>query len=488
MPVFVGYPAAYRVGMSNLGLHFVYSGLRRSPSLRVERFFLDTAPRTFESGAPLSAAAALFFSVSYEEDYLNLARILLRSGVQPFVSDRKGLPLVFVGGPAVSANPFPLAEIADVIALGEGEETLVKIVEVLSEPNSSDRPGLLAGLAGIPGVFVPSEGSIGVSYAPYARHSEFTRSVISTPYATFPDTMLVEIARGCPGSCSFCLATAIYGPYRPVALSRLERYITSAMASVRRVGLVSTAVAAHPEFVAIMEMLARRKIAASLGSLRAEDLDGEKIEVIGSSGTRSVSMAPEVGGEEDRFRLGKRVPNNTYFNAAAGLRRYGVSRFTLYMLAGYPGEGPGHTAETRSFLSGFKEAVGDGRVSVHINPLVPKAWTPSQFHAMDDPGLLAEKIDAGAGLCRELGLVPRTKSVRSAVRQAVISLGDEKVGRAVVRYAGGGISWKKALEAEGADLRSLHIRKEARTEFPWDAIGGPVEKRALWGRFKSMVG
>jgi radical SAM superfamily enzyme YgiQ (UPF0313 family) len=471
--------------MANLGFHFLYGNLRRSPRLAVERFFSDTAPATFETGAPLASRAALLFSVSYEEDYVNVVRILHEAGIPPLREERAGFPLVIVGGPAPSANPAPLAAIADAIALGAEEGTLDALVRLLGEEGGGSRPALLEGLAKLPAVLAPGVPGPGAVFKE-PIDGPFSHSVILTPGSVFPDTLLVESGRGCPGACAFCLATSLYRPFRFLRADALEEILSRLAAPVRRVGLVSPAVAASPDFARIVRMLASRGVGVAMSSLRAEDLDEEKARLIGSIGTTSVSLAPESGSERMRYSLGKRVPNELYFNAAARLAEAGVRQFTLYLLIGFPGEDAETVAATKGFLGGFRKAVGGRSVSVHVNALVPKAWTPFQFHAMPPERSLESLQSATARMIGAAGLRARTKSVRSAVRQALFSLGDERIGRAAAIHVTAGLSWKKALAAAGVDAEFPHAEKGPETPFPWDAVSGPVRRSVLWRRFEAI--
>ena len=487
IPVFTGYPAPYRVGMSNLGFHFLFRGLRKSSQLRVERLFSDTAPFTVESGAPLSSAVVILFSVSYEEDYLNLVRMLVQSGISPLREERGGRPIVIAGGPAVSANPIPITGIVDVVSLGEGERPLQGIIDVLCEGKRQEPQQILDRLAEVSGLFIPGSADRRTFFSPPAELVDFPRSVIITPDTVFSRTLLVESGRGCPGACSFCLATAIYRPYRALPLSALDAFVSSLSDQPDRLGLVSTAVAAHPEFSAMVELLDSKGFSISFSSFRAEDLDDGKISLIGSVGTRSVSLAPESGSERLRFRMGKKIPDGIYFDAAARLRQAGVRHFGLYLLVGLPGETRETFQETRSFLQGFARAIGTRRFGVHVNVLVPKPWTPLQFHAMPSERELEERLVAMRHICHGLGISVKTKSVRSALRQAVLSLGDERVGKAIVHLVTRHVSWKKSLAIEGVDTRFPHRRKGIDTVFPWDAIDGPVDRRFLWRRFNHLA-
>jgi radical SAM superfamily enzyme YgiQ (UPF0313 family) len=478
------YPSTYRTAMSNLGFHFLLRSLRRLTGARIERAFTDTVPYTLESGIELSTAEAILFSISYEEDYINLARMLAVSGIVPERTERLGRPLVIGGGAAVSANPVPVAELADALCLGEGEKTIEEIAPLLVGGRAFGYERLLEGLMGIEGVYIQGKGG---RFPEMGGTAEFQRSIILSPRTVFPDTLLIESGRGCPGRCSFCLATSIYGPYRAVPVEEVRRYFDGLSAQAEKVGLVSTAVAAHPRFGDLVELLLKRRMQVSFSSFRAEDLDEEKVRILARAGTQSVSLAPESGSERIRFTLGKRVEDGIYLDAVRMLAGAGIRRIGLYLLVGCPGEGIGTIDETRSFLARIKENARRCRLSLHVNPLVPKPWTPLQFYGIPRRGELEKHLSTVRGLGSELGFSVTVKSLRSALRQATISLGDERVGKAIGRFARGRISWGKALRNEGVSAEQVHEERGANSPLPWDGIAGPVTRENLYRRYRRII-
>ena len=137
------YPNTYRVGMSNLGFLAMYHYLNRHPKILCERSFLPdqedlpeyertkTPLSSLESGRPLSSFDILAFSVSYENDYLNLLKILDLAHVPLLTEQRSsGAPLVVTGGICAFSNPEPLADFLDLIFLGEGEDLFPRLVEL----------------------------------------------------------------------------------------------------------------------------------------------------------------------------------------------------------------------------------------------------------------------------------------------------------------------------------------------------------------------
>ncbi len=483
----MGYPAPYRVAMSNLGFQFIYGRFRNNPGFRVERFFSDTAPLTLESQKPVSSARALIFSISYEDDYLELVRIIRTSGMDPRRRNRKEGPVIVAGGIAVSANPVPLSGIADVIALGEGETVSEVIMEGLENCPPGKKERLLDYLAGREGVFLPERDGEGVKIPGRYRGGDLPVSVIVSPETVFADTYLMEIARGCPGRCSFCLASVLYSPWRFMACRTFQEKLSVAVDKISGVGLVSTAVAAHPGFVEIMKLLLNRSIRVSLSSIRAEDMNEEKAGLIGEAGIRSVSLAPESGSEQLRYRLGKRVDDRVYAGVVRWLAERGVKNFTIYLITGIPGE-EDSLQQTRRFIRNLNAAAEGGRVNVHLNILVPKPGTPMQFYPLPPANQLNRRIYGIKSICLEEGVGFKYKSVRSSIRQALLSLGGEGIGEGLIRYSEGGTSWRRAMEDSGVDIRLPHLTKGRDWEFPHYRIYGAGNRETLYRRFAGSRG
>lgn len=480
--VIAAYPNSYRTGMSNLGFHFIYSSLAGSGRFRVERQFLgDTRGK--------GSADAVFFSVSYEEDLLNLVKILISLGIEPLREGRTDGPLVIAGGPVVSSNPVPFFPIADILAAGEGEGVLPLILDAVAA-EGPDGGALAESLSDVEGVILPGFRETAAPASPVDPEF-FQHSVILTPDTVFPDMLLVEISRGCPGACVFCMATSVYRPFRTMPLERFEAIIDSAIERSGpdpvKVGLVSTAAAAHPDFTGMMEAIEARGAKVGLSSMRAVDIDAEKAGAIGKAGIRSISLAPESGSESMRLRLGKNTSDQTYLDAARLLRGEGVTGFTLYMLAGMPGEDERTFAATEDFLSSFSEAAKGARVTVNLNVLVPKPGTPLQFMAMPGRKEIGASIDSMKAACRAAGVGISVKGQRSSMNQARIALGSEAVGRAAARFGAGGTSWKRALKDEGIDPDLIHSERGIDGILPWEKVFGSGRRDALLRRYRAAV-
>ena len=65
------------------------------------------------------------FSVSFESDYVNIARALALGNIPQLAEERTDWdPLIIAGGINISYNPEPLADFIDVFVVGEAELTI----------------------------------------------------------------------------------------------------------------------------------------------------------------------------------------------------------------------------------------------------------------------------------------------------------------------------------------------------------------------------
>ncbi|MBN2072085.1 MAG: radical SAM protein [Candidatus Krumholzibacteriota bacterium] len=473
--------------MSNLGLHFIYRALASRGTMNVERFFSDSVPGTYETGADISQAEALLFTISYEEDYLELIRMLSSSGIEPLRTKRKEGPLIIAGGPAISANPLPLSNIVDAAALGEGELIIEDLAGILENPRNESRSSRIDKMGAIDGIYIPSIPEKVPVIMRGSPASLFPYSSILSSGAVFPDTLLIETGRGCTGNCGFCLARVLYSPYRATPVESIGALLEKTAGRVEKIGLVSTAVTSHPDFGKIIEMILRYRLKAGFSSLKAEDLDREKVMMIASTGVRSASLAPESGSEQARFRLGKKVGDDVYINAVKELASNGITNINLYMLTGYPGEDGTLFDETRRFLTRIRDVSGRSRITLHTNLVVPKPWTPFQFYPIPSERELGRRFAAISGICRETGIVSQSKSIRSSLRQAVLSIGGVDVGEALIRYSRGRISWKKALSENRIDPEGIHRERGIERPLPWEELTGEGTNEKLVRRYRGIA-
>ena len=414
------YPNLYYVGMSNLGFQSVMELLNAQPDVVCERAFLpddvhaEELERTgsplvsFDSGTPLRDFDMVAFSVSFENDYLHVLKVLRLAGIPLRARDRGPRdPLVVLGGAAIFLNPEPLAAFADLIAAGEGEALVPKMMDGLLGAETP-RKGLEA-LRPQDGFYVPSryevryhaDGTVAAYDGPgtvvrqrgWPGKMPMPQSVILTPNTEMSSKFLVEISRGCPCMCRFCWAG--YN-YLPCAASRGRRSCDRAR-DVRRhtqkIGLVSTAVCDHPEIEGIVDDLAGLEYQVSVASLRLDDLTPEFVLKLADTGVEGLTLAPECGSDRMRRILNKQFTNTDILDRAEWIFENGIQNLKLYYMVGLPFEAHGDveaivelTAQIREVM--LKVARGRGRIGrLHpsVNPFVPKPGTPVPVAAHGGP-------------------------------------------------------------------------------------------------------
>ncbi|MBI5641711.1 MAG: radical SAM protein, partial [Nitrospirae bacterium] len=369
------YPNTYAVGMSSLGFQGIYGLLNSFEDVVCERAFLPsekdreeyartgTGLFTLESGRPLAGFDIIAYSVSFENDYPNILRMMEMSRIPLRSSERhRGHPLLIMGGPCAFFNPEPLADFFDLCFIGEAEDMLPEFLEAFRHAETREK--LLEKACGIEGIYVPryyavsydDEGRISgrtaLSPAPeFVRKrtvtdisGDFFRQVITTPEAEFSDMYLLEVMRGCIWSCRFCVAGRIYRPVRRKDLAVLKEDI-GALQGRKRVGLIGPSLTDYPQ---IEEVVSMEGVDFSITSLRASAKSARLIALMNRR--RSVSIAPEAGTERLRRVIDKRVTDSDIFETARLILDGGIDTLRLYFMIGLP-------TETREDIEGINALV-----------------------------------------------------------------------------------------------------------------------------------
>src|SRR6266850_1641425 len=348
--VALAFPNTYFVGMSNLGFQTIYKLFNAENDIVCERVFLPPKSElaaqlaageqlvTLESQTAVNEFDIFAFSVSFEWDYTNVVSMLKLAGLKPRAADRTHRdPLVMIGGAVTFVNPEPLAPFADVIAAGEGEALIPSLLTAFK--GASDRDDLLRLLALERGFYVPSfydvthrlDGTI-EAFVPKAdtgapatvkKAALKTTEAVDPPATTIftPDTelgsrFLVEVVRGCANLCRFCWAGYNYLPVRPFPKERILELARSARRYSAHAGLVSIALCDHPDIEEILTELVDMGFSISPASLRLDDLTPKLLELLRTSGERTITIAPETGSDRLRRVINKTVTNEEILAAA----------------------------------------------------------------------------------------------------------------------------------------------------------------------------
>jgi radical SAM superfamily enzyme YgiQ (UPF0313 family) len=506
LPVVLVYPNTYQVGMSSLGLHTVYRLFNAYPDVVCERAFWHPAnaagsagvagsagakggtrtATTVESQRPLADAAVLAFSISFEMDYAHLVQVLRQAGIPLWARERdEGWPLVIAGGPAVSANPLPIAGMVDAVLIGEAEPAIDALVNALWDAWSAPRDAAWRALAGVPGVYVPPLDGEDADVRPVQRQwvrdldSAPTSTVIRTPDTEFGDMHLIEVARGCGRGCRFCLAGYTSRPKREHSVASILEQARQGLEWGPRIGLVGAAVSDYTKIDELALRLREMGARLSVSSLRVDPLSEALLQALAESGAQTLTMAPEAGSERLRQVINKGVTEAHLLRAAERAAEHGFRQLKLYFMLGLPGE----TDEDVTAIAALCEAVAarfDRQVTANVTPFVPKAHTPFQWLAMTPSEVVEARLRALGKRLKRQGIAVKGESPRWSAIQGVLARGDRRLGPVLAALRGPSYrAWQEALAAHEVDPAAYLAARDLDTPLPWSFIDSGVRSSFL---------
>jgi radical SAM family uncharacterized protein/radical SAM-linked protein len=544
--VALAFPDVYEIGMSYLGQKILYGLLNKDSSVLAERVFAPWPDfeqelrqagvplASLENGIPLRDFDIVGFSLLYELNYSNILTILDLGGIPLFAADReKRHPLVIAGGPA-AFNPEPVAEIFDLLVLGDGEEAFPEIIAAWRalRTRALDRPALLKELARIEGVYVPS------LYVPERRgaspllipsprdgappritkrvlkgfgSSYFPVKIVVPSVRVVFDRVAMEAARGCPQNCRFCQAASVYFPFRP----KDPGFVLKTMVrSLRQTGYEDSSLSAlsvsdypHLEETArcLMDELARDKISLSLSSLRPGGLSPKLVESILKVRKTGFTLVPEAGTERLRAVINKKLTDDAIRDALAAAFSGGWRLVKFYFMAGLP-------TETEEDLRGIVDMVrrsldlgrsilgAPPRIHLSLSSFIPKPHTPFQWLGMEDePTLMEKQRFVRSELGRSRSVEFKGHPVKTSILEAVFSRGDRRLNRVLVRAWSEGARfdswgdrldfalWEKAFTEEGVDPGDYLGPIDPEAVLPWDHIDTGIRKSRLRREFERAL-
>lgn len=514
------YPNGYSQAMANLGYQSVYQLFNSHPDCCCERFFLPDKEDlleharsgfplvSLETGRPLAEFELIALSISFENDFLNLPKIFELGQVPLFAAQRSPAdPLVLFGGVCAFLNPEPLAEIADIVAVGEAEPILPGFIQAFQAFSAAPEPALEI-FNNLPGIYRPgqvdlhyqADGTLAPLTAPpvlrvYLEELDdsASRSFIVNEEAEFGDMALTEVMRGCSRGCRFCAAGYIYLPPRERSLNNLLGQVDDGLCQRERIGLVGSAVADHTQIAALQQEIMTRGGEVSVSSLRLDALTRSEAEQLQAAGLKTVAIAPEAGSQRMRDLINKNLDEEQILHAVQLLADAGLMNIKLYFLIGLPTEADEDidailllADKVRLIWREVGRARGQlGNLTLSVNPFIPKPFTPFQWAGMAGEKSLKKKIrklQAGVSRLPNTDLI--SESIRSSQLQALLARADRRVGRLLPEIAAGG-NLGQILKRNDLSLDFYVTRERSEDEiFPWEVIAQGNKRSYLWQEYR----
>ncbi len=538
--VVLAFPDVYEIGVAYLGFQILYEILNQDPEVYAERVYspwtdMEKLLRenniplcSLETGTPLSGFDILGITLQHELAYTNAVNLLDLGGIPLTRKERReDQPLILGGGPG-AANPEPVAEIFDLIILGDGESVFSEIIRQNREMRGQSRQERVRALSRLEGVYAP--GRYHPVYSPDGRLISMT----AEPDAPYPvrrrfepmpdlptkflvpylaithDRISVELFRGCTRGCRFCQAGMINRPVRERDPQAVFDQLIKAVDATGYEEVSFTALSSgdytqlQPLVDRLMQELIPRRIALSLPSLRLDSFNSEVAESIGKVRKTGLTFAPEAGSEGLRQSINKYLDEQTFIANLSRIFTQGWDRLKLYFMLGLPGERTEDIAaisalvrkilaEARRVTPGRKRAP---RLNLSLALFVPKPHTPFQWEGQLNRGeaklryqQLARELPPAAGY--RFGKVEEQELNKSYL-EAVMARGDRRLWEVVHQAWARGARfdswsehfnfeiWSQAFAEKGIDPDEYALRERGVEELlPWDHLDTGVSRDFL---------
>ncbi len=543
------YPDTYEIGLPNQGLQILYEILNEHPRAWAERAYapwvdLDALLRA--EGLPLFSVDThrragdfdvLAFNLSAELTYTNLLNCIDLAGVPLHGAQRSADDPVVVAGGHCTYNPEPLADFLDAVVLGDGEEVVSEITDVLADWRAGGAQGtrtdLLVALAAVPGVYVPSlyEASYDgprlvavsprVAGVPEQVEKRTVADLAEWPYPkqqlvpvteVVHDRLNVEVFRGCTRGCRFCQAGMITRPVRERPAAQVRQMVADGL---ERTGYDEVALTSlsSADYSGIGEVVAAavdggetgRPVSVSLPSLRVDAFTVGVAAEISRSRRTGLTFAPEAGTWRMRQVINKLISDDDLFGAVESAYSQGWRRLKLYFLTGLPTE---TDEDTLGIARLARRCVEIGRqyhrgasVTVSVGGFVPKPFTPFQWFGQNTAAELQRKI----GLLRDdlrrvQGVQLKWHDPRATLAEGIVSRGDRRLGAVIedVWRAGGVFQewsecfdldrWLEAMDRNGLDPDWYAHRHRTEDEvMPWAHLSAGLHQDFLWQDWRDAL-
>lgn len=477
--VWMAFPGIYSFSMSSLGYLWLCKNIDLLEDVNLERICLDTKKTKFM----IQDINLIGFSFSFDLDFINIFKILDKYKIPLKSCERnENYPLVFGGGPVLTANPEPFSDFFDFIIIGDGEETNIDAINVCKANKDKTKLEILKELSLIEGIYVPS-----LNPQKVKKISCELSQCISTPILSeksfFKNTFIIEIARGCSNRCGFCLASYLNLPNRFVDYEKIIESIDLGLQHTNKIALLGALISAHPKFDAICDYIYKIRenadIELSVSSLRADAISETSVKTLVACGQKNTTIAIEAGSDKLRKVINKNLTEEQILETVKIAKENGLKGLKIYAMIGLPTETQDDLKEMVNLVKRIKKAHKGFSLGFSFSTFVPKPHTPFQWCKREDTKSLEKKQNYLKKEFHKLGVKANFSSPKWDYYQALLSRGGRELNDYVLKVYehGGNIgafknAYKEISKKKGLPNSDYYVLREYNLgeSLPWDFI------------------
>lgn len=489
--IWMAFPGCYSFALSSLGYLHIFRLMDEMEEVNVERVYSDSTKTDIQ----FKDVNAIAFSSSFDLDFMSIFPIFDKYKIPYKTSDRdKNMPIIFCGGPVVTANPIPYKDFFDFMIIGDGEQLNTNVVTILADNKDKPKDEILKLLAKLNGVYVPT-----LNQEKIVKNSCKIENCVYTPIlsddAFFKDMFIIEISRGCANCCGFCMASYLNLPVRFAPYENIIEAIDLGLQYTNKIALLGAQVSIHPKFKQICEYIAQKvqknpEIEMSISSLRVDAVDDAMIKTLVSAHQKHVTIAIEAGSERLRKVINKNITEEQIKHTVETARLNGLKGVKIYAMIGIPTETQEDLNEMVRVAKELKQANKGFDISFAFSSFIPKPHTPLQWCGRFSTKELEKRQNFLQKEFHKIGVKTSFSSIKWDYWQTVLSRGDDKISDFIIDVYKKGSklgAFKKAAKdkfnPDDYALRDFNLNEA----LSWDIIDLPPSKEVLIERHKKLL-
>ena len=489
--IWMAFPGCYSFALSSLGYLHIFRLMDEMEEVNVERVYSDSTKTEIQ----FKDVNAIAFSSSFDLDFMSIFPMFDKYKIPYKTSDRdKNMPIIFCGGPVVTANPIPYKDFFDFMIIGDGEQLNTNVVTILADNKDKPKDEILKLLAKLNGVYVPT-----LNQEKIVKNSCKIENCVYTPIlsddAFFKDMFIIEISRGCANCCGFCMASYLNLPVRFAPYENIIEAIDLGLQYTNKIALLGAQVSIHPKFKQICEYIAQKvqknpKIEMSISSLRVDAVDDAMIKTLVSAHQKHVTIAIEAGSERLRKVINKNITEEQIKHTVETARLNGLKGVKIYAMIGIPTETQEDLNEMVRVAKELKQANKGFDISFAFSSFIPKPHTPLQWCGRFSTKELEKRQNFLQKEFHKIGVKTSFSSIKWDYWQTVLSRGDDKISDFIIDVYKNGSklgAFKKATKdkfnPDDYALRDFNVNEA----LSWDIIDLPPSKEVLIERHKKLL-